>query len=234
MPKIEIALSPHARPQALDKTSYSLQPDLRKGLGSNSLSAVGHAADTPPWAINRYRGNAAGRDQSEIVSSATSQSMIRGKSCACSIATISMISAHGAAAPAGPDLQLHRRRRGRRGTYRRNTAAFEDCDLVPSVLQGVRRGRPVGDRAGPEAAACRSTARRPRCSGCSTIRASAPWPRAAEKFGTMFGVSSLGTVEPGGGAADQRRPAGLPVLLPQGPRAEPRDDGARQGGRRRR
>ena len=38
-------------------------------------------------------------------------------------------------------------------TYRRNTATFERCDLVPNVLRGVSDDRPVGDRDGPEAGA---------------------------------------------------------------------------------
>ena len=36
-------------------------------------------------------------------------------------------------------------------TYRRNTAGFERCDLVPNVLRGVKR-RSVGDGDGPEVA----------------------------------------------------------------------------------
>ena len=56
---------------------------------------------------------------------------------------------------------------------------------------------------------------------------------AAAKYGTMFGVSSLGTVS----LEELRRisdsAAGLSVLLPQGSRPEPRHDAARKGGRRR-
>src|SRR6266516_4339026 len=63
-------------------------------------------------------------------------------------------------------------------TCRRNTEAYESCDLVPSVLAGVetidmsttvmgQRFHHDGERA---------------------------VAKAAEKFGTMFGVSSLGTV----------------------------------------
>ena len=50
-------------------------------------------------------------------------------------------------------------------TYRRNTEAFERCDLVPTALQ--RLFHHAGERA---------------------VAA------AASKFGTMFGVSSVGTV----------------------------------------
>jgi hypothetical protein len=38
--KIEIVLSSHARPQALDKPSYALKPDRRKGLGPIQLGRV--------------------------------------------------------------------------------------------------------------------------------------------------------------------------------------------------
>ena len=44
MQKIEIALSPHARPQALDNASYPRKPDFWKGLGLIHLGR-GVAAD---------------------------------------------------------------------------------------------------------------------------------------------------------------------------------------------
>lgn len=78
-------------------------------------------------------------------------------------------------------------------TYRRNTQAFEECDLVPNVLagvenvdmsvtvMGVKLGMPIF---------CSPTALQ-RLFHHDGERAVA---RAAEKFGTMFGVSSLGTV----------------------------------------
>lgn len=78
-------------------------------------------------------------------------------------------------------------------TYRRNTSAFEECDLVPSVLRGVsdidmsvivlgqRLSLPVY---------CSPTALQ-RLFHHQGERAVAA---AAGKVGTMFGVSSLGTV----------------------------------------
>ncbi len=78
-------------------------------------------------------------------------------------------------------------------TYRRNTESFERCDLVPNVLRGVdavdlsvtimrqRLGLPVY---------CSPTALQ-RLFHHEGERAVAA---AAAKFGTMFGVSSLGTV----------------------------------------
>ena len=41
MQKIAMALSPHARPQALDEASYPLKPDLRKGLGAIHVGPSG-------------------------------------------------------------------------------------------------------------------------------------------------------------------------------------------------
>lgn len=35
-------------------------------------------------------------------------------------------------------------------TYRRNTSAFDDTDLVPNVLAGAEKNRHVDDRDGPE------------------------------------------------------------------------------------
>ncbi len=78
-------------------------------------------------------------------------------------------------------------------TYRRNTAAYEDYDLVPNVLAGVadidmsvevmgaKLGLPIF---------CSPTALQ-RLFHHQGERAVA---RAAEKFNTLFGVSSLGTV----------------------------------------
>ncbi|WP_233862593.1 alpha-hydroxy acid oxidase [Paraburkholderia adhaesiva] len=78
-------------------------------------------------------------------------------------------------------------------TYRRNTASFEECDLVPNVLRGVgdvdlsvtvfgqRLAMPVY---------CSPTALQ-RLFHHEGERAVAA---AASKFGTLFGVSSLGTV----------------------------------------
>lgn len=78
-------------------------------------------------------------------------------------------------------------------TYRRNTQAFEDCDLLPSVLQGVSEVDMSVSVMGQKLAMpvyCSPTALQ-RLFHHDGERAVAA---AAGKFGTMFGVSSLGTV----------------------------------------
>ena len=78
-------------------------------------------------------------------------------------------------------------------TYRRNTQAFEDCDLVPSILTGVETVDLSVTVMGQKLALpfyCSPTALQ-RLFHYDGERAVA---RAVEKFGTMFGVSSLGTV----------------------------------------
>lgn len=78
-------------------------------------------------------------------------------------------------------------------TYRRNTAAYEDCDLVPNVLAGVASIDMSVTVMGQKLAMplfCSPTALQ-RLFHHDGERAVA---RAAEKFGTLFGVSSLGTV----------------------------------------
>ncbi len=78
-------------------------------------------------------------------------------------------------------------------TYRRNTKAFEDCDLVPNVLAGVDKVDMSVTVMGLKLEMpifCSPTALQ-RLFHHDGERAVA---RAAEKFGTMFGVSSLGTV----------------------------------------
>ncbi len=78
-------------------------------------------------------------------------------------------------------------------TYRRNTAAFEDCDLVPNVLAGVENIDMSVTVMGCKLAMpifCSPTALQ-RLFHHDGERAVA---RAAERFGTMFGISSLGTV----------------------------------------
>lgn len=78
-------------------------------------------------------------------------------------------------------------------TYRRNTAAFDTCDLIPSVLQGVRDVDLSVTVMGQKLAMpiyCSPTALQ-RLFHHQGERAVAA---AAEKYGTMFGVSSLGTV----------------------------------------
>ncbi|MGB0263031.1 MAG: alpha-hydroxy acid oxidase, partial [Henriciella sp.] len=78
-------------------------------------------------------------------------------------------------------------------TYRRNTHAFEVCDLVPNVLAGVETVdmsvTVLGQRLDMPLF-CSPTALQ-RLFHHDGERAVA---RAAEKHGTLFGVSSLGTV----------------------------------------
>jgi L-lactate dehydrogenase (cytochrome) len=78
-------------------------------------------------------------------------------------------------------------------TYRRNTAAFERCDLVPNVLRGVKDIDLSVTVMGQKLALpvyCSPTALQ-RLFHHTGERAVAA---AASGFGTMFGVSSLGTV----------------------------------------
>ena len=78
-------------------------------------------------------------------------------------------------------------------TYRRNTAAFESCDLVPNVLAGVDQVdlsvKVMGFKLGIPIF-CSPTALQ-RLFHHEGERAVA---LAAEKYNTLFGVSSLGTV----------------------------------------
>ncbi len=78
-------------------------------------------------------------------------------------------------------------------TYRRNTAAFEQCDLVPSVLAGVEEVDPsvtvMGQRLGMPLF-CSPTALQ-RLFHWQGERAVAA---AAQRYQTFFGISSLGTV----------------------------------------
>ncbi|MEM1111893.1 MAG: alpha-hydroxy acid oxidase [Pseudomonadota bacterium] len=78
-------------------------------------------------------------------------------------------------------------------TYRRNTAAYEDCDLVPNVLAGVENIDMSVEVMGQKLAMpiyCAPTALQ-RLFHHEGERAVA---KAARKHGTMFGVSSLATV----------------------------------------
>ena len=78
-------------------------------------------------------------------------------------------------------------------TLRRNTASFEQCDLVPSVLRGVENVDMSVTIMGQKLAMpfyCSPTALQ-RLFHHDGERAVAA---AAAKYGTMFGVSSLGTV----------------------------------------
>jgi L-lactate dehydrogenase (cytochrome) len=78
-------------------------------------------------------------------------------------------------------------------TYRRNTEAYERCDLVPNVLAGVESIDMSITVMGQKIAMplfCAPTALQ-RLFHHDGERAVA---KAAEKFGTMFGISSLGTI----------------------------------------
>jgi L-lactate dehydrogenase (cytochrome) len=78
-------------------------------------------------------------------------------------------------------------------TYRRNTASFEQCDLLPDVLRGVASVDLSVTVMGQKLATpfyCSPTALQ-RLFHHQGERAVAA---AASKYGTMFGVSSLGTV----------------------------------------
>lgn len=78
-------------------------------------------------------------------------------------------------------------------TYRRNTAAFETCDLVPNVLAGVEHidmsATVMGQKL--ELPLFLSPTALQRLFHYDGERAVG---KAAEKFGTMFGISSLATV----------------------------------------
>ena len=78
-------------------------------------------------------------------------------------------------------------------TYRRNTEAYEHCDLVPNVLTGVESidmSITVMGQKIDMPLFCAPTALQ-RLFHHDGERAVA---KAAEKFGTMFGISSLGTI----------------------------------------
>ena len=78
-------------------------------------------------------------------------------------------------------------------TYRRNTASFEECDLVPNVLRGVESVDLSVTVMGQKLALpfyCSPTALQ-RLFNHEGERAVAD---VASKCGTLFGVSSLGTV----------------------------------------
>lgn len=78
-------------------------------------------------------------------------------------------------------------------TLRRNTAAFDDCDLVPNVLAGVETVNLSTVVMGREIAM-------PLFLSPTALQRLFHWQgeravgRAAEKFGTYFGISSLATV----------------------------------------
>ena len=78
-------------------------------------------------------------------------------------------------------------------TYKRNTESFEDCDLVPNVLAGVDNidisTTVMGQKLSmPLFLSPVALQRLFHYQGERAVG------RAAEKFGTMFGISSLGTV----------------------------------------
>ena len=78
-------------------------------------------------------------------------------------------------------------------TYRRNTTSFDKCDLVPNVLAGVNEidtSVTVMEQKLQVPFYCSPTA----LQRLFHHRGEYAVAAAAEKFGTMFGVSSLGTV----------------------------------------
>ncbi len=78
-------------------------------------------------------------------------------------------------------------------TYRRNTAAFQDCDLVPNILAGVEDidlSVTVMGQKLDMPVYCSPTALQRLFHHDGEMAVAA----AAAKYGTMFGVSSLGTV----------------------------------------
>jgi len=78
-------------------------------------------------------------------------------------------------------------------TYRRNTRAFEECDLLPNVLAGVEQVDLSVTVLGHKLAVpfyCSPTALQRLFHHQGELAVA----HAVEKFGTMFGVSSLGTV----------------------------------------
>lgn len=78
-------------------------------------------------------------------------------------------------------------------TYARNTAAFDDCDLIPNILRGVKdidMSVTVMGQTLDMPVYCSPTALQRLFHHQGEYAVAA----AAEKFGTMFGVSSLGTV----------------------------------------
>ena len=77
-------------------------------------------------------------------------------------------------------------------TYKRNTLAYDDCDLVPNVLAGVKKIDMTTTILGKKLDMpiyCAPTALQRLFHHEGEIGVG----KAAEKFGTMFGVSSLGT-----------------------------------------
>ena len=77
-------------------------------------------------------------------------------------------------------------------TYRRNTEAYDQCDLVPNVLTGVEKVDMSTTVMGQKLDLpiyCAPTALQRLFHPDGEIGVG----KAAEKFGTMFGVSSLGT-----------------------------------------
>lgn len=78
-------------------------------------------------------------------------------------------------------------------TYRRNSKSFEDCDLIPNILNGVENidmSVTVMGQKLDMPIYCSPTALQRVFHHDGELAVAA----AAEKFGTLFGVSSLGTV----------------------------------------
>ena len=78
-------------------------------------------------------------------------------------------------------------------TYKRNTDAYEQCDLIPNVLSGVDKvdmSTTVMGQKLDMPLYCAPTALQRLFHHEGEIGVA----KAAEKFGTMFGISSLGTL----------------------------------------
>jgi L-lactate dehydrogenase (cytochrome) len=96
-------------------------------------------------------------------------------------------------------------------TYRRNTEAYERCDLVPNVLAGIKSidmSITVMGQKLNMPLFCSPTALQ-RLFHHEGERAVA---KAAEKFGTMFGISSLGSIS----VEEIGSTISTPKILPQG------------------
>ena len=110
-------------------------------------------------------------------------------------------------------------------TYRRNSEAYERCDLVPNVLAGVESIDMSTTVMGQKINLplfCAPTALQ-RLFHHDGERAVA---KAAEKFGTMFGISSLGSDKRRGDRLYDQHAETLPIVLPQGQRPNQQYDRA--------
>ena len=116
-------------------------------------------------------------------------------------------------------------------TYRRNTAAFEECDLLPNVLKGAERVDLSVVVMGQKLQVpfyCSPTALQ-RLFHHQGERAVA---RAVQKFGTMFGVLITRHGQSGRDLVQFLVSTSLSILFPQGPRSKQGNAGAGESRRR--